>query len=663
MVTDMHPIEAELIEAVKGGRDWQLDEIGGIATLAPSAKALGSTPMMPELLHPLVLGWSNATTGQRDVYKCTLRDLLEAATTDFVLLEAVDILEKHRPLPDDGDESCFMIFLAKAAASNQSLSGLSRGASLDGAFRWASDNRRWQLRLLDLLLGLAPGDDDEFLRRAAKIAGVAFSHWRDRELVEVLHKLVQLEAVRPEAAFELGMASLAEAMDRAESSDATTAFRIARDWFAEFDGLSEHRPEASLYLDGLDLLLSLHSGAASATLGTVSARVQQHAFELHAWSGGAGPPWLGSRQTEAACWSALASAVAGLAERLDEPSWWQPATVIEEGLLSVYSAGRSILRRTQLGGIEAMVRPRIRGSLASQAGQAHQVRMWLQQNAAHKWAAEAQDLIAQIDAFVEQSGCPENPPKAVSEGTSLAAIITGSQIPEEKRVLLLAVVANAVSTQLSNLTGAEIDVIERCCNEARRHTDYSTNENGARLFDTVLLWLVRFVFNRLELTRGDDPNGAYLFERDDGSLPHEDELQQDFFRWLATNCAGTDLEPTNMASGRADIRLRSGPERLVVEVKREEADCSFDALSMSYAAQTTDYQNVSIRLGVLLVLDLATPNREGTPHISSLFEMRHVRRVGESHSRLVLIVKVPGRRRIPSDLTKLAKAARRSQKL
>ncbi|HBO0334653.1 TPA: hypothetical protein SHT49_001239 [Pseudomonas aeruginosa] len=654
----MHPIEAELIDFVKSGRDWQLEDLGGITKLAPAARSIGSTPMMPELLHPLMLGWSNATAADRDAHKGLLRDLLEVATTDFVLLEAVDILEHYRPLPDDGDECCFMLFLAKAATDNHSLSGLSRGAALDGAFRWAGGNRRWQLRLLDFFLGLAPSDDTEFLRRAAKIIGVAFSHWRDKELVEVLRKLAELEAVRPEATFELGMAALAEAMDRADSDAAATAFREARDWFDESNGASECHPEASLYLDGLNLLLSFHSDAATTSFGTASARVQQHAFELHAWSGGSGPPWLGTRQTEAACWSALAGAIAGLGGSLDEPSWWEPATVIEQGLLAVYSAGRSILRRDQHGGVEAMVRPRIHASVTRQAGQAHQVRTWLLHNAAHEWAAEARDLIAQIDIFIEQAGSPKNPPDAASERTSLAAIIARSKIPEGQRNVLFAVVTNAVSLQLDNLTSSEADVIERCCKGAQQHTDYSANTNGARLFDTVLLWLVRFVFNRLELTKGDDPTGAYLFERDDGSLPHEDELQQDFFRWVATYAAGSDLEPTNIASGRADIRLRSGPERLVVEVKREESDCSFDALFKSYAAQTTEYQNVSIRLGVLLVLDLATPCREGTPHLTSLFEMRQVRRYGESQPRLILIVKVPGRRKRPSDLTKLAKTKR-----
>jgi hypothetical protein len=656
MVTNLHPIEAELIEFAKNGRDWQLEDIGGIAKLAPAARSIGNTPMMPELLHPLLLAWSRAKGADRDAHKCIMHDLLAVATTDFILLEAVDILEHHRPLPDDGDECCFKLFLEKAATGDHSLSGLSRGAALDGAFRWACDNRRWQLRLLDFLLGLAPNDDTEFLRRAAKIAGVAFSHWRDKELVEVLRKLAQLEAVRPEAAFELGMVALAEAMDKADSNAA--GFREAREWFGESDRVSDHRPEARIYFDGLDLLLSFHSGSASTLFGSLSARVQQHAFEMHVLSGGSGPPWLGARRTEAACWSALASSVAGLAERLDEPSWWEPAAVIEEGLLSVYSAGRSILRRDQHGSIEAMVRPRIRESLAAQAGQAHQVRMWLQQNATHEWAAEAQDLIAQIDAFIEPSHHPQCPSEAASERTTLAAIIARSQIPHEQRNVLFGVIANAVSLHLANLTGAEANVIERCCKVAQGHADYNENSNGARLFDTVLLWLVRFVFNRLELTKGDDPAGAYLFDRDDGSLPHEDELQIDFFRWVATNTAGTDLEATNIASGRADIRLRSGPERLVVEVKREDADCSFDTLFKSYAAQTTDYQNVSIRLGVLLVLDLATPNREGTPHLTSLFEMRQVRRVGEAQSRLIMIVKIPGRRKRPSDLTKLAKTKR-----
>jgi len=96
--------------------------------------------------------------------------------------------------------------------------------------------------------------------------------------------------------------------------------------------MSEYNPQASLYLESLNLLTSFYNGAASTSIGNLSARVQQYAFELHAWQGGTGPPWLGSRQAEAACWSALASAVAGLARSLEEPSWYEPAVTFRKGV-------------------------------------------------------------------------------------------------------------------------------------------------------------------------------------------------------------------------------------------------------------------------------------------------------------------------------------------
>jgi hypothetical protein len=93
---------------------------------------------------------------------------------------------------------------------------------------------------------------------------------------------------------------------------------------------------------------------------------------------------------------------------------------------------------------------------------------------------------------------------------------------------------------------------------------------------------------------------------------------------------------------------------MVIEIKREMDDASFDSLVSHYAGQTTDYQNVSIRLGFLLVLDLTTPKLEGTPHIRSLMQCRSIQRLGESEPRHVVIVKVPGRRYLPSGISKNA---------
>jgi len=114
------------------------------------------------------------------------------------------------------------------------------------------------------------------------------------------------------------------------------------------------------------------------------------------------------------------------------------------------------------------------------------------------------------------------------------------------------------------------------------------------------------------------------------------------------------MEPTNLGGGRADVALKATGERMVIEIKREMDDASFDSLASHYAGQTTDYQNVSIRLGFLLVLDLTAPKLEGTPHIRSLMQCRSIQRLGETEPRHVVIVKVPGRRYLPSGISKNA---------
>jgi hypothetical protein len=268
---------------------------------------------------------------------------------------------------------------------------------------------------------------------------------------------------------------------------------------------------------------------------------------------------------------------------------------------------------------------------------------------------DAQQLLAEVERSASESDFPVNPSDAAIEQVSIAALIDKQYLPESTKRTLLQVIHSAVAIHADNLTGAEIDIIVDAVGDAKRYPDYQTNPHAQRLFDSILLWLVRFLYNRLEMTRADDPTVEYLFQHADGKNATEDAVQHDFFRWLTTNAAGSDLEATNLGGGRADLRLKSSSERVVIEVKRELQDSSFDSLAASYEAQTTDYQNVSIRLGFLLVLDLSINNGDGTPHIRSLVQTRPVQRIRENHPRLLVIAKIPGNRKRPSDLTKMAK--------
>lgn len=655
---ERHPLERGLIAAREAGQQPSIENLGGMEAIISAAEELSASPMMPDLLQLLLQFYSQEQTANRTEVAKIVKKLLQGASIDFVLVEAVDILEQFRGLSDELDEPCFTVFLEKATDTAGKLNGFARAAALDGAFRWAASNRRWQFRLLDFLLGLSPGDDPTLLGYAAKITGVAYSHWRERDLLRKLTELVGVETAQADACFELGMANLADGFDAPSRETAQARLDEAKGWFDQSASAREGNPEARLYQDCLEILTQYSSGLNKDVLLKARERVQSHAFELAAWSRNGGPPWwLGSRQTEATCWILLANTITGLVEHLEETAWWEPAAVIEQYILATYTAGRSILRRQQDGTISHFLRPTLAASLAREKGQAFLLKAWLKKNTEHEWANEARQLIEEVDRLIEREIRPEHPSEAAPLGQKVAALIDRASLPVGAKSTLHTVVSSAIFLHVANTTQAEEQVIEACRKAVGSHPDHCNNSNGRALFDCVLLWTVRFVSTRLELTKKDDPTIGYLFEREDGKLPRESELQDDYFRWLTTNAPGTGLEVTNVGGGRADIRVQLGSERLIVEVKREMENTSFDVIAASYAAQATDYQNVSIRLGFILVLDLVGPKNEGTPHITTLFETRDIARTGETVSRSITMVKVPGRRKRPSDLTKAAKPA------
>jgi hypothetical protein len=93
-----------------------------------------------------------------------------------------------------------------------------------------------------------------------------------------------------------------------------------------------------------------------------------------------------------------------------------------------------------------------------------------------------------------------------------------------------------------------------------------------------------------------------------------------------------------------------GGETVITEVKRELADASVSNVIEQYGAQAAEYQTTGARVGVLMVLDLAQPKTGGLPHLSELVQARRVFRLGGNDVRWLVVVVVPGRRVVPSDM-------------
>jgi len=651
-----HSVEIRLQSLLREGKVPSIADLGGFDALAQAATSLGASLMAGEILLAVLRAANDVSLLGEHPWKDLISHLVHEATNDVVLIEMVDALDTYQ-LPDGAASVVFSTLLQKATDVSGAITGYARAVALEGAFRLATFDRRSQLRLLDVLLGIQVSDESHFLRHAATIIGIAHSHWREAALVERLQAISECDAAAYEACFELGMAGLASALAQPQREEASATFLNSLTWFKKAEELREAAPEAKLYRECLTLLTDFEAHKSGDELLARSAEIQKSAFELLAWHADINAPaWLGARHVQVACWNELAGTLATLAESLQQMSWWEPRVVIERQVLAAYSAGRTILKRGEDGYIETMLRPRIVSSIAQREGQAYLLKLWVQQNREHEGVPDADAILSSIDRLMAaDTEVQRNPIEAATVWAPVAAVLSQARCSKETERRAVEAITHAHLFTLDGLSAAEIDIFDRCVASVEQHPDYRENLLGVKLFCAALVWTTRFLKNRLEVTKKDDPSVTYLFEASDGTLPSESSLQDDYFRWMSAQSPSVEIEPTNIGGGRADVALKATGERIVIEIKRELHDATFDSLAKSYAGQTTDYQNVSIRLGFLLVLDLTAPKLDGTPHIRSLVECRAIQRLGESEPRHVVIVKVPGRRYSPSEVSRNAK--------
>ncbi len=238
---------------------------------------------------------------------------------------------------------------------------------------------------------------------------------------------------------------------------------------------------------------------------------------------------------------------------------------------------------------------------------------------------------------------------------------------------------NAFTPMAQGLSPQVERILEEVAGKLTGHPDYAP-ETAQAAVDAVLWHLVRFLDYRMDMTRGHDPTGNYLFADRERAAPppvppaqqtggkggakgspapkggdqrdqFERELQLDCMRMIQPALARTArLEVSDVAAGRADILVEMHRTRLVIEVKREDNDASHDALLRKHGSQATEYSNTSARIGFLLVLDRSRP--DGTAgHIEEKVGVRAVRKPGDREDRMLVIMVMPGRRKRPSSMT------------
>ncbi len=616
-----------------------MDDLGGSKSIVLNAGDLSTSTLTSELVRIITDVYESLPSVEQETLDDFLVQIIENLSDEFCAKEIVDLIDCFYA-PGDIEDRFFKSFLKVAMDADKPV--MTRAFALDGSLRLAFKKQTRRYLLFATLLEIEATEPPIFLKNSAKILGVANSHWPTEDALSVLHKFMGVDEAKSESAYEIGMAHLHKGFETQNKSSATQDFSTALLWFRESIKNTEQRIDAEMYELCLSILVDYsHGSLEKDKLADVADRLQKAIFLYEAWVDGEGlPSWLGARRIELANWVLLAKSLEGLAGVLEEPSWFEAKVVIENHLLTTYTASRSYLQRTKKGGIEAIIQPRIVAALVKEQGQLHHLRQWLEHVDLPEWKETTDELLAKVEK--ELAGQPANPTAATPCAHRGVAFLQNNSA----HTPLSEAYSQVVALNAENTSPALEDMLNTCDTRLKSNPDYRNNQIRS-FFLPVLTLTLRFLESRMDHTKGHHKAVGYLYQTN--PLPKEDALQRDYFDFMYGQLMVTAVEVSNIGGGRADVLFQHKGSRIISELKKEEKYCSFENLKKEYAAQSSEYQNTNVRLGILLVLDL-TGKEDGAGHISNQVKVVDIVRKGEESPRNLVIVKVPGRRRTPSQL-------------
>jgi hypothetical protein len=528
-----------------------------------------------------------------------------------------------------------------------------RGYALYCALHIARCDRPSMLRLQAALLEIDDSDDGEFLRRASRVIGFAHAAHPVEELRRLLERLSEVDGSCADAAMELGLDCLRSALEETIRTSAVALFEHARSWFARASAVDD-RLDAVFYVHCLDLLLLVNGDEFAGDLTSRVVRIRETAFQLAALSSHAEPygdaivAQLGLARSR---WALLAVRLGALHESFKKPIWMRAATVIEEELISIFAASRTILGQDRDGGVESALRPFIVNHLRTKRRHFEFLDAWIDEN---KGSPLLPDASAMRDALNHQwaGSVRRHPPDAAGEPPSFTAVMSAGGVTKATRAEALARLTVALAAAECESNPVVQELIDGIFDELNGSKDFLNDESIRDLF-TALVWLATlFVVWRQNVGRSTDRHGAYLFERDDRSLPGEKALQLDFLQYVSSSpLAGcVNAEVSDIAGGRADLLFSHRGASTVAEVKRVTKDYTHGELVEEFGAQAVSYQTTNVPISLLLVLDL-TRRCGGQPHLREQISVQRKMPNGSATEHVVIVFRVQGRRNRPSALT------------
>ena len=637
----------DVIEEIKGflsaGVHPTLAELGGADTLAAQADALVKSPFLELLVRMFaILSAEEKATMQGLVlrafaecdYAVALRDALDA------------VIERSEAVA--GIVGPLQKILSQRVENRTEGSALISSYALEGLFRLALSDMAPRHRLLALLIEVKRDEPGLFAVKAAKLVGAAFHVWHEKDLLPVLERLLDNGEAESEAAMELGLATLSQALAGDTLPDIAAELRTARAYFERAYRSGEQRLDAVAYRATIDVLEGFASGRRTEELSSAVDELETAVRQRDIWRFGLEdlPDWMRPRLDREMQWVRLARWVRTTAGPLGRPSWLKPALIMDQ-VLNVYDAERTIGAGRGLSGL---LRPPIEAAFVRERGLRAHLDDLL---SSEEWVPQREVAESLRARLVELDGI-QSPPGEVDGGARFP-LLHGALNSEQAVGQLTPEIAEKLERALADRQrGTHLianPAVQRLVGEIAvalaRNEDY-VGEVRAN-FDELTFQILCFCRSRLDDNWGTlKERGTYRFDPD----ASEWDLQNDLYTFLLGNFMRGDVrtEVSDVATGRADVFVTFGGAQFVIELKKETRDATRDGLK-KYLGQTASYQATNVRLGFLGVLDLSRREEEVTPHLGdSVWVDEHWVR-DSTRTRNIVVFRVAGNLPRPSSLS------------
>ncbi|WP_210436195.1 hypothetical protein [Delftia acidovorans] len=634
---------AEIEARLASGNAFTIAQLGGAAAIAAEADALVKAPYLDVLVS---LASSADTKDESVLDALVLRGFRESCNA-LPFRDAANAVVDSDALRMRISKELQPVLAQRVNERQGVADGLVAAYALEAMFRLALSGAISKYQTLGLMTELGPEKSGLFAEHAAKLTGAAFHIWGEQDLLRALDRLLTNEDAEGEAAFELGLAYLAQALEGDSLPEILEGLETARVFFSHARRADEDRADAVAYCSSIDLIRGFAAGAAAdalrAPLETLMAAVADRARLLQM---GVLPSWLKPRQDRDIQWARFLRTVECLAKDLERPSWLNAWAVMDR-LLDVYDADRTICAGS---GLDALFRPRIEATFARERGLlSHLDDLLCEPGWLEAHGEVSRTLRARIDELVKGAAA-SGKPKEGAPYPQLRRVLQDDQRVGEMPADFAERLEGLLDDRARRSEHIVHPVVQRILSDVRIAFTQCSDYNGIVRddFDELVLQVVLFCKDRQDAGLKElGTRGAYL--RDPSAT--EFQFQSDLREWLSGNFRRGDVrtEVEGVAAGRADIYVGFGTHRFIIELKRHHGMVNAD-VARQYLGQAGSYQGTNVKLGMLGVLELV--NRGGPP--ASLEECIWYDAIVPSGTRVArhhVVFRVPGVLRSPSALS------------